>query len=154
MENIKQTSESVNYTAVNIGSLDNLAEHKLVHPISKRIIEGKAFVKDVTKATGTEISFNVLPPNTELPYFHIHEQNEETYIILKGEGDFQVDDDCFPISEGSVIRVAPKGVRGMRNTSDEPMVYIVIQSKENSLQQYTTDDGNRVEHTRKWISQL
>lgn len=154
MENIKQTSENVNYTAVNIGSLDNLAEHKLVHPISKRVIEGKAFVKDVTKATGTEISFNVLPPKTELPYFHIHVQNEETYIILKGEGDFQVDDDCFPICEGSVIRVAPKGVRGMRNTSDEPMVYIVIQSKENSLQQYTTDDGNRVEHTRKWISQL
>ena len=147
MDNVKQTSENDNYTTVNIGGLDNLAEHKLVHPISKRIIDGKAFIKDATKATGTEISFNVLPSKTELSYFHIHVQNEETYIILKGEGDFQVDDDCFPISEGSVIRVAPKGIRGMRNTSEYPMVYIVIQSKENSLQQYSTDDGKRVEHT-------
>lgn len=153
MENIEQTSENKNYTAVNIGSLDNLAEHKFTHPISNRIVDGKAFIKDITKATGTEISFNVLSPKTELPYFHIHSQNEETYIILKGEGDFQVDDDCFPISEGSVIRVAPKGIRGMRNTSDEPMVYIVIQSKENSLQQYSFDDGNRVRYTRGWVSE-
>lgn len=151
MENIKQISENKNYTSVNIGSLDQLAEHKLVHPISKRIIEGKAFLKEATKATGTEISFNVLPPTTELSYFHIHEQNEETYIILKGEGDFQVDDDCFPVSEGSVVRVSPKGIRGMRNTSEEPMIYIVIQSKENSLQQYSTGDGARVEHTKKWL---
>lgn len=150
MDNIVQISENKNYTAVNIGSLAHLEEHKLVHPISKQIIEGKAFLKNSTKATGTEISFNALPPTTELSYFHIHDQNEETYIILKGEGDFQVDDDCFPISEGSIIRVAPKGIRGMRNTSGEPMIYIVIQSKENSLQQYSTGDGTRVEYTRKW----
>lgn len=104
----------------------------------------------MTRATGTEISFNALPPTTELSYFHTHNQNEETYIIIKGEGDFQVDNDCFPISEGSVIRVAPEGIRGMRNTSKEPMIYIVIQSKENSLQQYSTGDGARVEHTKKW----
>lgn len=150
MNNIIQIAENKNYTAVNIGKLDQLSEHSLIHPINKQIIEGKAFLKEVTRATGTEISFNTLPPNTELSYFHIHVQNEETYIILKGEGDFQVDDDCFPISEGSVIRVAPKGIRGMRNTSDEPMIYIVIQSKENSLQQYSTGDGKRVEHTKKW----
>ena len=150
MVNIKQISDNKNYTDVSVGRLDHLAEHKLVHPISKQIIEGKAFLKEATRATGTEISFNALPPTTELSYFHTHNQNEETYIIIKGEGDFQVDNDCFPISEGSVIRVAPEGIRGMRNTSQEPMVYIVIQSKENSLQQYSTGDGTRVEHTRKW----
>lgn len=150
MDNIKQISENKNYTAVSVGRLDHLAEHKLVHPVSKQIIEGKAFLKEATRATGTEISFNALPSATELSYFHIHNENEETYIILKGEGDFQVDNNCFSISEGSVIRVAPEGIRGMRNTSQEPMIYIVIQSKENSLQQYSTGDGTRVEHTKKW----
>lgn len=150
MDRIKQIAENENYSAVNIGKLAQLSEHELIHPVSKRIIEGKVFLKEITKATGTEISFNVLPPNTELPYFHVHEQNEETYIILQGDGDFQVDEDSFPISEGSVIRVAPKGVRGMRNTSDKPMIYVVIQSKENSLQQYSSADGKRVEHNTKW----
>lgn len=154
MDNIKQIAENKNYTAVNIGCLAHLAEHKLVHPVSKQIIEGKVFLKEATKSTGTEISFNTLPPATELSYFHIHDENEETYIILKGEGDFQVDNDCFPISEGSIIRVAPKGIRGMRNTSQESMIYIVIQSKNNSLQQYSTGDGTRVEHRGKWTLQL
>ena len=150
METTKIISENKNYTAVNIGSLNGLMQHTLVHPVSGQIIEGKAFLKEPTRATGTEISFNSLPPHTDLSYFHVHEQNEETYIILRGSGYFQVDEDCFPISEGSVIRVAPKGIRGMSNASDGEMVYIVIQSQENSLKQYSTVDGMRVEHQKKW----
>ena len=111
---------------------------------------GKLFLKDVTEATGTEISFNTLPPHTEVPYFHRHTDNEETYIILKGSGDFQIEDDCFPVCEGSVIRVAPMLSRGMRNSSNEQMIYMVIQSKEHSLGNYSTEDGIRTEWNPKW----
>jgi len=150
MKKIESLSENKNYTAVNIGNLDELMEHGLIHPKSGQEIRGKIFLKDATKATGTEISFNMLPPHTPLSYFHIHKEDEETYIILKGKGEFQVDDDCFSIEEGSVIRVAPAGIRGMRNSSDEPMIYMVIQSKEDSLQQYSSVDGERIEHRAKW----
>ncbi|WP_029905823.1 cupin domain-containing protein [Prevotella sp. 10(H)] len=150
MKEIKKLSENPNYTAINIGSLEQLADYSLMHPKIGQEIKGKVFLKDATKATGTEISFNSLPPHADLNYFHIHTQDEETYIILKGSGDFQVDDDCFPVTEGSVIRVAPAGKRSMRNSSDEPMIYMVIQSKEHSLSQYTYDDGQRVQHVAKW----
>lgn len=150
MNKIKQISENKHYTAINVGGIDQLMEHSLIHPVNRQVIKGRVFLKQATHATGTEISINMLPPGTELSYFHIHKQNEETYIILKGNGDFQVDDDCFPISEGSVVRVAPKGIRGMRNNSDEPLAYIVIQSKENSLQQYSYADGERVEYPKIW----
>lgn len=150
MKEIETISEGSNYKAVNIGNLNNLNEYSLIHPKSGQKIEGKVFIKEATEATGTEISFNTLPPETELSYFHIHNQDEETYIFLKGSGEFQVDDDCFPISEGSIVRVAPKGKRGFRNSSGEPMIYIVIQSKENSLSQYSSADGERVVHKAKW----
>lgn len=150
MKEIETIAENENYSAVNIGSLDKLMDYSLLHPKTQKEVEGKVFIQDATKATGTEISFQSLPPKKELSYFHIHYQNEETYIILKGSGDFQVDDDCFPISEGSIIRVAPAGVRGMRNSSDEPMVYMVIQSKEGSLEQRTFVDGERVACEPKW----
>ncbi len=150
MKSVKKVSENNNYTAVNIGCLDQLDEHSLIHPVSKQEVKGKVFLKEATQSTGTEISFQILPPHTELPYFHIHKQNEETYIILKGSGDFQVDHDCFPISEGSVVRVAPDGKRGLRNSSDQPIVYMVIQSKEKSLEQYSTEDGERVECKPIW----
>ena len=38
----------------------------------------------------------------------------------------------------------PAGVRGLRNTSQKEMVYICIQSRENSLEEHTYDDGTRV----------
>lgn len=150
MKEIEKISENADYTAINIGRFDELSEYSMVHPKSGREIVGKIFLKDATKATGTEISFQELPPNTDLSYFHIHIENEETYIILKGSGEFQLNEDCFPVTEGSVIRVAPKGIRSLRNSSDEPMIYMVIQSKENSLNQYSTEDGERVDYKAKW----
>jgi len=153
MENIKQIekiSENTNYSAVDLGELDGLMDFNLIHPMSKKLLEGKVFLKDATNATGTEISFNSLPPHSEQPYFHIHRKNEETYLILSGFGYFQVDEDCFSIKEGSVIRVAPKGKRGICNSSAEKMIYIVIQSKENSLEEHTTADGERLPCEPKW----
>lgn len=137
---VKQIAESKNFTAVNLGKLSLVLENA----------NGKIFLKEQTKATGTEVSVSVLPPKTDLPIFHSHKQNEETYIILSGKGKFQIDDQCFDIAEGSVIRIAPAGLRGMTNTSDEQMVYLVIQSKENSLEQYTMEDGVIQEATPLW----
>ncbi len=150
MKQIKIISENKNYTAVNVGSLDKLTDYSFIHPKTGKEVTGKVFVKEATKATSSEISFTTLPPQSELGYFHIHNKDEETYIILKGSGYYQVDDDCFPIAEGSVIRVAPAGKRSLCNTSDEAMVYICIQSKENSLEEHTTDDGGRVVVEPKW----
>jgi len=150
MKKIEHISENTNYTAVNIGFLDKLTDYSLIHPKLGTEIEGKVFLKDATKATGTEISFQMMMPHAELSYFHTHIKNEETYIILKGNGNFQVDDDCFPISEGSVIRVAPNGKRCLCNSSDAPMIYMVIQSKANSLEEYSSEDGKRMDCEAKW----
>lgn len=150
MKKVEIISENKNYTAINVGSLDKLMDYSIIHAKTQMKITGKVFVKEATKATGSEISFTTLPPHAELPYFHFHSKNEETYIVLKGSGYYQVDDDCFPITEGSVIRVAPAGKRGLCNTSDEPMVYICIQSKENSLEEHSSDDGSLAVVEPQW----
>ena len=150
MKEIEKLSENINHKAVNLGDLQELMDYSLIHPVNKQEIEGKVFLKDATQSTGSEISFNSLPAKTEQPYFHIHRKNEETYIILKGFGFFQVDGKCFDIKEGSVIRVAPDGIRGIRNASEDTMIYLVVQSKENSLEEYTTGDGERVTFDPKW----
>lgn len=150
MKEIEKISAGDAYTAINLGSLNGWLDYSLLHPKSKREIEGKVFIKDATQATGTEISFNSIAPRTDVPYFHSHKKNEETYIILKGSGYFQVDEDCFSIKEGSVVRVSSKGKRGLTNTSDDIMNYIVIQSKENSLEEYSTADGQIIPVEPKW----
>lgn len=86
MKQIEYISENENYTAINVGRLDQLMDYTIIHPKNGKLIEGKVFLKDPTNATGTEISFQMLPARTELSYFHIHNKNEETYIIFKGSG--------------------------------------------------------------------
>ncbi|MCD7963895.1 MAG: cupin domain-containing protein [Rikenellaceae bacterium] len=141
----KITAKGDHYTAVNIGDPDKVGDYQIIHPITGHKIEGKIFLRDLTDSIGTEISFNILPPYTEQPYFHKHIQNEETYIILTGSGMFQVDEEVFAIEKGSVVRVSSEGVRSMKNTSGDPMLYVVIQSKENSLEQCSQNDSERIE---------
>lgn len=107
--------------------------------------EGKQFLKDATGATSCEISFGTLAKGNAVPFFHSHKENEENYIILSGSGKFQVDDNVFEISEGSVIRVATNCDRNLKCTSDDPMVYICIQAKEGSLGGYTMTDADITE---------
>lgn len=140
MKENREILEGKNFTAVEFGKLALWGENE----------NGKTFLKEITKATGTEISLSVLPAKTALPIFHFHKQNEETYILLSGRGKFQVDDQLFDISEGSIVRVASAGVRGMTNTSNTEMIYIVIQSKEGSLEQYTMTDGTIIEANPLW----
>ena len=150
MKQIEKISENKNYTAINIGNLEDIKSYSLMHLKTGKEVKGKVFVNNSTNATGTEISFTAIPPKSELGYFHIHHKDEETYIILKGFGYYQVDEDCFPIQAGSIIRVAPEGVRSLCNTSEEEMIFICIQSKENSLEEHSTDDGQRVAVLPKW----
>ena len=44
----------------------------------------------------------------------------------------------------------------MRNSSDEPMIYMVVQSKENSVGNYSTEDGTRTFYTEllHWIKEV
>ncbi|MCU4163524.1 cupin domain-containing protein [Carboxylicivirga caseinilyticus] len=150
MKKAEIISDGKNHTAIDLGELEDIKSYSLIHPKLRTEIKAKVFVNKHTGATSTEISFTTLPPKSELGYFHIHNKDEEIYIIIKGVGYYQVDEECFPIKEGSVIRVAPEGVRSLCNTSDEDMIYICVQAKEHSLEEHTTDDGRRVASTPKW----
>ena len=103
--------------------------------------EGKAFVKDILGTTSMELSVGTLAPGSSVPFFHHHKQNEELYIILSGNGVFSLDGNNEEVSSGSIVKVSPKVSRGIKNTGNDALVYICIQARENSLEQYTMTDG-------------
>lgn len=150
MKQVKKLAKGKNYTAVDIGGLEEVKTYSLIHAKTGKEVPGKLFLKEPTGATGTEISFTSIPPKSEAGYFHKHAKDEETYIILKGSGYYQVDKDCFPIKAGSVVRVAPDGVRSLCNTSEEEMIYLCIQARANSLEEHSSDDGTRIDCPPKW----
>jgi mannose-6-phosphate isomerase-like protein (cupin superfamily) len=150
MKDLTVISEGTNYSAIDLGEFDQLMDHSYIHPKLKQEVKGKVFIGEILKTTGVEVSFQLLPPDTPIPFLHKHKAHEEVYIILKGSGQFQVDGQCFDIQEGSVIRIGPEGERTLRNNSDKPMVFMVIQSMVGSLDQHLIFDGYRVKGEIKW----
>lgn len=103
-------------------------------------VSNKSFIGEQLGLTGCEISFGQLEAGQAVPFLHTHKQNEEVYIITKGDGTFSVDGEDFEVSTGHVVRVATAGKRGIK-AGESGIEYICIQAKEGSLTQKTADDG-------------
>ncbi|KAH0792297.1 cupin domain-containing protein [Histomonas meleagridis] len=125
---LKTISEGSNYTAINVGPASEI--EKYVFTGLAQPIPGKVFLQQALHATGSEISYTSIPAGVQLSFFHSHKENEEVYIVIKGKGEYQVDDKVFPIEEGSVIRVGTGASRCYKNTGTEALVIICIQTKE------------------------
>ena len=95
---------------------------------------------DLLKLTGCEVSINNVAPNTQTPFFHYHKQNEEVYIVLEGSGFVYADGETIKVGKGSVFRMAPSVKRCIKS-EENGLSYLCIQCKENSLVQFTFEDG-------------
>ncbi len=137
-----------NFTAYESGSLNEWPEYSVELP--GLTIPGKLFLKDALGFTSCEISVNSMAPGAGMPIYHQHQQNEEIYIFIQGKGEVQVDNEIIKVQEGTIVRIAPNGERTWRNTSNEPLRYIVIQARENSLNQYGLEDATVPEKEVIW----
>jgi mannose-6-phosphate isomerase-like protein (cupin superfamily) len=101
----------------------------------------KEFLKEQLQLTGMEISWTEVPVGKASPVVHSHKENEELYINVQGDGQVFVDGEFLDFPEGTFIRIAPAGKRAVRNTGTKPLQYLCIQARENSLTQWTREDG-------------
>ena len=53
--------------------------------------------------TSIEMSVQLLKAGGEIPFDHKHKINEEVYVVIKGNGEFIVDDETIQGKEGSLI---------------------------------------------------
>ncbi|WP_044415211.1 cupin domain-containing protein [Halarcobacter anaerophilus] len=140
------------FELINVGKFEDIKDKQYILPDSKKVLEGKVFLNELMDLTGSEISLNSFAPGQYFPFDHKHKKNEELFIILKGEGEFEIDGKKMDIKEGSIIKVNPNEVRNICNTSkDTNMLYIVIQTIENSMNsKKPTEDGISVVERTKW----
>jgi mannose-6-phosphate isomerase-like protein (cupin superfamily) len=150
MKKVKIISEGINHRALDLGAFDELIDYSYLHPKRNQEVKGKVFLGEMLNSTSAEISFTVIPANTEMPFMHQHKNHEEIYVILKGCGQFQVDDSVFEITEGSVIRISPNGKRIYRNNTAYPLVFLCIQNQAGSLDSFQVEDGFLVEGKIAW----
>ncbi len=132
------------------GPVSRWMEWGFKHPAFSRPAPGKLFLGEKLGLSGMEVSLNTLPPGIAVPFLHRHRRHEEVYVVLAGEGEFQVDDERFPVVEGSALRIAPAGARTWRNTGKTPLIYVVIQAVEGTLENHGVDDGEVLDRPVVW----
>jgi len=127
-----------NFTHVDLGKFSGLTD---------KTADGrnKKFLKEDLGLTGMEISVSRIDAGGKTPFFHSHKQNEELYIFLEGSGQMQLDEQIIDVKEGSMVNVPTKTPRALRASANEALVYLCIQAKTDSLEQYTREDGVRHE---------
>ncbi len=149
MKQIQTIGSGANFSAADFGKLADIKDYVLeLGPGIK--IPGKVFGGQATGATGGEFSFQVFAPGQETGFLHTHKNHEELYFFLQGNGEFQVDGEVFPVSEGSVVRVAPDGRRSVRNNGTEPLVMLCVQYRGNTFTAEDATDGNILNEPVKW----
>ena len=167
MKQIETIKSGKNFSAVSVGKMNEIIEHVL--PMGPNVtIQGKVFAGQAVGATGSELSFQTLVPGQDSGFLHTHKTHEELYIILKGEGQYQVDGELyiilkgegqyqvdgeiFPVSEGTIIRVAPDGKRALKNTGSENLTMLCIQYKANAFTEADSPmtDGVILQEELKW----
>jgi len=148
-ENNCKIKKGTNFTAYESGLRNDWPAHTVELP-GLGEIPGKLFLKEVLGLTGCEISINSMASGAGMPIYHQHQQNEEVYIFIQGKGQVQVDGEVIDVQEGTIVRIAPKGERVWRNNSTEPLLYIIIQVRENSLNQYGLGDATVPEKAVIW----
>jgi mannose-6-phosphate isomerase-like protein (cupin superfamily) len=140
-----------NFAVADLGLFSGLRQFVFAPPEVPIKVEGKVFLKQALGLTSCEISFNNLLPKVSVPFYHKHHLNEEIYIFVQGQGEFQVDGCVFPVGEGTVVRVDPEGERCIRNTSEtEFLCWIVIQSRGGSHPDQAIEDGYGVQKRVSW----
>jgi hypothetical protein len=138
------------FSVVHSGPWAELDRREFRPPGFPRGLFGKVFLKEALGLTGMVPSLNKLPPGGQRPFRHRHAEHEELYLFVGGRGQVQVDGTLIDVGEGSAVRVAPEGVRALRNTGAEPLYYVCLQAKAGSLPGQTISDGRRVEGPLTW----
>ena len=81
--------------------------------------EGPGFrkVRSALGVTAFGVNAVVLPPSWVTPR-HTHERQEELYLVLEGEIEFDIEGSKHTLGPGGLVKVDPGTMRSVRNTSD------------------------------------
>ena len=149
MKQVEKISGGQNFTAITVGNLSELSNYVLT--LSPEVqIPGKVFLGEALNTTGAEISLQSFAVGSQTGFLHKHKNHEEIYLFIAGKGEFQVDGEIFTVGEGSLVRVAPEGIRSVRNTGDVELVMLCIQYTANSFTAEDATDGDILADEVKW----
>lgn len=97
------------------------------------IHEGEGMCRHATVFDGKEIAapvrfinYTVIPPNASFG-LHTHENDNEFYVVLEGEGIYRQGDETIRIKKGDIMMNAPYTQHGIVNDGSRDMELLVFE---------------------------
>jgi mannose-6-phosphate isomerase-like protein (cupin superfamily) len=76
------------------------------------------FAKDDFETEETGFSFHRLKAGKRQPFGHVHENAEEVYVVVRGNGLLKLDDEIIEVETLDAIRVSPEVTRAFEAGDD------------------------------------
>ena len=90
------------YTLINIDEVEDAAVGFGLAPS----LEAR-FARRALGGTIVGVSRETLAPGFRVPFGHMHRDQEEVYVVLRGSGRIKIEDEILELAEGDLVRVAP-----------------------------------------------
>ena len=84
------------------------------------------FEEDEMEAPVRFINYTVIPPSASFG-LHEHENDNEFYVVLEGEGEYQQGDEKIRVKKGDIMMNAPFARHGLHNTGETDMRLLVFE---------------------------
>ena len=84
-------------------------------------------VLDRSEATSSEVFVVVLAPG-EAPPLHQHDDTEQIFYVLSGQGRLEIGTEAqpFPVAPGDVVRIPPATPHRIHCVGDSPLTYLAV----------------------------
>lgn len=76
------------------------------------------FAQADLEAEKTGFSFHRIKPNKRQPFGHKHDEAEEVYVVVRGDGLFRLDNEIIEVETLDAIRVSPDVMRAFEAGDD------------------------------------
>ncbi len=97
--------------------------------IDWQLLQGQS-LKDPGKATACMKSMMYIAQawlQPRLSYHpHAHDDHEEVYYIMEGEGEIRINDEVESVRDGDIIYIGPNQIHEIRNTGDKMIKFLAI----------------------------
>lgn len=70
------------------------------------------------EAEETGFSFHRIKPGKRQPFGHVHDEAEEVYVVVRGNGLLKLDDEIIEVGQLDAIRVSPHVTRAFEAGDD------------------------------------
>jgi mannose-6-phosphate isomerase-like protein (cupin superfamily) len=108
------------YTKLNIDEIEDSAPKFGLAPGLEARFGGRPLESEIVA-----VSHETLAPGFRVPFGHMHRDQEEIYVVLRGSGRIKIEDEILDLGEGDIVRLG-RGVWRCTEAGPNGLQYLAV----------------------------